>query len=316
MTPYFLPETVKKTLCQVTTVWNQDFSLEQQQYLMYYDLPILNKGQHILGKLQYDELDVAVQAWKPCQSKKTIFLIHGYSDHMGLYANIIRFFLDQQYCVIAFDLPGHGLSTGQPGYIQNFSSYASILEDCLQWVIECEVPTPYVIYGNSTGASAVIDSIGMNQLQSRYPIEALLFAAPLVRLNHWFLIRCARYIIGLFTQTIKKKITKVSNRQYLCQDPLRFHRMPLSWLDALYHWENKIKKSQFMNNLPVLVIQGTADKRVNWRYNIHFLSKYFACLQILYLENETHLLHFSSHEVKKKYLSAIIDWLNQNYEKD
>ncbi len=64
----------------------------------------------------------------------TVFLLHGYLEHSGIYQPIIREILDQGFSVLTYDLPGHGLSDGSPASIQNFDHYQHVLLAVYQYV--------------------------------------------------------------------------------------------------------------------------------------------------------------------------------------
>ena len=68
----------------------------------------------------------AVQVWQQAGAASTLLLVHGYFDHVGLFGHLVRYGLARGNNVVAFDLPGHGLSTGEPALIDEFSLYSRI----------------------------------------------------------------------------------------------------------------------------------------------------------------------------------------------
>jgi alpha-beta hydrolase superfamily lysophospholipase len=58
----------------------------------------------------------------------TVFVLHGYYDHGGLYGKLLRYLLHKGYGVVLFDLPGHGLSSGDRAAITSFTQYTDVLE--------------------------------------------------------------------------------------------------------------------------------------------------------------------------------------------
>ncbi len=86
--------------------------------------------------------------------KGTVFLLHGYLEHSGIYQPIIRELLDQGFSVLTYDLPGHGLSNGSPASIQNFDHYQQVLEAVYRYVnMQLNRPTPWLGIGQSTGGA-------------------------------------------------------------------------------------------------------------------------------------------------------------------
>ncbi len=311
----FSPSLLKESLSDLTVSSNHIGCIEQEKYLDYYGLPQLQDGEYTMGKLNHHAYSIIAQIWKPNHAKKTVFIVHGYTEHMGLCANIIRFFIEQQCCVFIFDLPGHGLSSGDPGHIDDFENYVQILEYCIKWSSNQKLPAPYSVYGISTGGAIVTHSVGMNRLDSRYPIESVILSAPLVRIPFWFLIRFMLNILSLFTHKIKRKLPNMKHcsmsPQIILNDPLQLQYIPLSWLKALYRWEARIKSHPFTIDKPTFIIQGTVDTRVHWRYNLKFLSTRYTSITFCFLENADHLLNIASKSILEQYLLTLSEWLKQ-----
>ncbi|MED5413144.1 MAG: alpha/beta fold hydrolase, partial [Pseudomonadota bacterium] len=84
---------------------------------------------HRMGLLRSYNFDLVCQSF--CTSldkqKGTVFIIHGYFDHTGLYGHLIKHCLQKGLTVISFDLPGHGLSSGDPASIDSFNQYSDAL---------------------------------------------------------------------------------------------------------------------------------------------------------------------------------------------
>src|SRR5438309_892649 len=49
-----------------------------------------------------------------------VLLAHGYLEHAGLNPRAVAYFLGKGWNVAVLDLPGHGLSDGRRGYIEDF----------------------------------------------------------------------------------------------------------------------------------------------------------------------------------------------------
>ena len=84
-------------------------------YRVFYQLDTIDrngKTQHRIGTITSSEYRLVAQYWLPEKAHATVLIVHGYYDHIGLYRHVIRFFLEQGYAVLGFDLPGHGLSSG------------------------------------------------------------------------------------------------------------------------------------------------------------------------------------------------------------
>jgi len=107
-----------------------------QDYLKFYqlDFPSTLSAQHFIGTLQSGEYTIVAQYWLPTlqPAKGTVLVLHGYYDHVGLCQHLIRFILEQGFAVVAYDQPGHGLSSGEQVVIHHFSEYVAVLQQCVQ----------------------------------------------------------------------------------------------------------------------------------------------------------------------------------------
>ena len=92
-----------------------------RRYVAYYGLNFaehLPNLEHGFGYFEAAGHQLSVHAWRPREPRGTVLVCHGYFDHVGLYRHIIGHVLELGYAVLAYDLPGHGLSSGRAGYIR------------------------------------------------------------------------------------------------------------------------------------------------------------------------------------------------------
>lgn len=284
-------------------------------YFRFYSLPsaTYTNINYQLGYIDTPKFRLCTQLWQPSTPIGTIFIVHGYFDHTGLYSHIIRFFLEQSYAVFSFDLPGHGLSSGERASIDNFSDYSSALEHCLAWA-KGKLTAPWLLFGQSTGAAIITNSLLANNIHSNFPITRAILCAPLVRITHWHTIRFFYYLISPFRKTIKRKRTKNSHDEsflsLLAQDPLQPDVISLRWLNALYQWNRIIKKIRTTINVPSFIIQGESDHTVDWHYNLSFLKARCVPAEIIRLPEAQHHLVNESEHIRQHYLNALKMWLN------
>ncbi len=100
------------------------------EYFKFYGLDFdANDVEHVFGTFESGELVLAGHIYKPKKYKATVITAHGYFDHCGQLGHLIKYLLEAVYAVAAFDLPGHGLSTGQRGAIDDFAQYSQVLID-------------------------------------------------------------------------------------------------------------------------------------------------------------------------------------------
>ena len=102
-------------------------------YQRLYALDQLN-SYHWQGVVEVDQYRIHVQIYEPKfaedeqgEVKGSVWLVHGYLEHSGIYQPIIKEILEQGFSVLAFDLPGHGLSNGTVAGIEDFDDYQKVL---------------------------------------------------------------------------------------------------------------------------------------------------------------------------------------------
>ena len=130
-----------------------------RRYVAYYGLNFaeqLPDLEHGFGYFEAAGHQLSVHAWRPRAPRGTVLVCHGYFDHVGLYRHIIGHLLELGYAVLAYDLPGHGLSSGPQAVIDDFRTYRDVLEQCLA-LADNHFPRPWNVIAQSTGGAIVMD---------------------------------------------------------------------------------------------------------------------------------------------------------------
>jgi lysophospholipase len=114
------------------------------------------------------------------EGRGTILWVHGYAEHSGRYLPIIEYLLKRGWHSVAWDLRGHGRSTGRRGYISDIEEYlADLTAVWTHW--HKRIPEPVVLFGHSLG--------GLIALRYRQKYSALwkprltIISAPLIQLK-------------------------------------------------------------------------------------------------------------------------------------
>ncbi|MEZ0614979.1 alpha/beta hydrolase, partial [Pseudomonas sp. Env-44] len=147
----------------------QPLSAEARVYQRFYGLDLAARqvpAVSRLGRLQVDGFEVVAQVWWPPAPVATMFLFHGFYDHMGLYRHVVDWALDQGFVVIACDLPGHGLSSGVRASIDDFAVYQSVVQALFVEAKALQLPQPWHLFGQSTGGAIVVDHLLHHGAQS------------------------------------------------------------------------------------------------------------------------------------------------------
>lgn len=283
---------------------------EELDYRRFYRLDSPLAEQIRLGSMPAAGYRLAVQLWLPPQPRASLLLLHGLYDHMGLYRHLINWALQQNFALLACDLPGHGLSSGPPASIDDFAEYRAALDALLDAAGELQLPRPWHLLGQSTGAAIVLDYLLGGAPRAELGRSILL--APLVRPRAWLRSRAAYHLLRPLRQSIPRRFYANSgDSEYLHfvrhVDPMQAQALPLAWVGALQRWVPRIESAPRSGVSP-LIIQGDADLTVDWQHNLGVLQDKFCNPDVLLLGGARHHLANETAELRQRYL----DYLGQH----
>ncbi|MFV3404851.1 MULTISPECIES: phospholipase BipL [Pseudomonas] len=299
----FHPDLLRSSLSPL--VERQPLPEQGRDYQRFYglDLPVHSW----LGGFQVAGFDLVAQVWLPECPVATLFVLHGYYDHMGLYRHVIDWALVRGYAVISCDLPGHGLSSGERASIEDFALYQQALEGLFEQARQLELPRPWHLCGQSTGGAIVIDHLLHAGEQSPVDGEVILLA-PLVRPRDWHWSKLSYCVLRHFVNGIERRFSENTNDPaflpFLQADPLQPRRLPTAWVGALLKWVKRIEAAPPSMRRP-LIVQGEADGTVDWQHNLQVLKAKFAEPQILMLPEARHHLANELPGIRQRYFDFI-----------
>ncbi|MEO8642232.1 alpha/beta hydrolase [Pseudomonas sp.] len=286
----------------------QPLSLEALAYQRFYGLDFAGRNVRSgLGRFAVDGYDVVSQVWWPERAKATLFLFHGFYDHTGLYRHVIEWALDQDFAVIACDLPGHGLSSGERASIKDFAEYQDTLQKLFAEAQSLDLPQPWHLFGQSTGGAIVIDHV-LNQGASSPAQGQVILLSPLVRPRAWGWSKLSYYLLKPFVKAIARRFSENSNDPdflpFLQADPLQPLRLPTAWVGALARWIKRIEAAPYSMRRP-LIVQGQADMTVDWEHNLEVLRGKFDRPQVLMLPEARHHLANETLALRREYFGFL-----------
>ncbi len=282
-----------------------------EEYCKFYGLDFahLLPVRHCFGSIAADGYDVALHVFIPEDAHGTVFLLHGYYDHVGIYRHPISYFLRRGYVVVTYDQPGHGLSSGARASIDSFVRYQSILSACIS-LCEGSTPAPWHLVAQSMGGAIAMTHL-LTHPETPF-LKSVLFA-PLVRPVGW---RIGRWIHAAGKYLIKEQrrvfVTNSHDEEFLRfireDDVLQHDTLPLQWVTALKKWLVRFEKLPSSQS-EILVIQGTNDHTVDWRYNLPVISQKFPNSEIRYIPDGMHQLVNESERLRDDMFDEIDQFL-------
>lgn len=282
-------------------------------YLSFYGLePLLEKALHQIGTQDIGGFNIVVQTFKPKNPTATVLMVHGYYDHVGLYTNLIDYCLEQNLNVVTFDLPGHGLSSGEPAVIDDFQQYDEVFTHILEQAHKY-FSHPIYAFGQSTGGAIILNYLLKTRNQKELLNKAVLLA-PLVRPVGWQMGFKVATIAQFFIQHIARKITTNPANpvfsDFIRKDPLQAKTLSVKWVNALRRW---LKYWLVLEpiDFPLCVIQGDCDQTVDWQRNQTIIKQKFPKRELHILKDAQHALVNDSPQKLTEMFEIISQWLNK-----
>jgi alpha-beta hydrolase superfamily lysophospholipase len=278
----FDPAALREALRPLTPAEPVILTPEEDAYLRHYGIHFVEEfpgSLHHFGSVDSDHHRLAVHLWVPAQAAGTAVVIHGYYDHTGLFRHLIRHLIDRGLAVMSFDLPGHGLSSGDPATIDSFEHYVEAFRAAMA-ALEDHLPRPWHLIGQSTGAAVAMEWLLANGVsRETSPFDGVVLLAPLVRPYLWPLNRMVYEIARRFVRERPRVFrSNTEDTEFLAflrdRDPLQARVLPVQWVTAMIQWRRRFEVYP-RSDLAPLVIQGRADTTVDWRYNLRVIERLF-----------------------------------------
>ncbi|MCX8112117.1 MAG: lysophospholipase [Bacteroidia bacterium] len=120
--------------------------------------------------------------WHPpyASPKGTVIWVHGYAEHSGRYRGIVDYLAQRGWGGVAWDLRGHGRSTGRRGFVTDLEEYLYDLTAIWTHWRE-KIHFPVVLFGHSLGGLIVLRY--SQKYAEVWRPAAILISAPLIQLK-------------------------------------------------------------------------------------------------------------------------------------
>ncbi len=218
-------------------------------------------------KIEEDRL--FLRQWMQNQPVDAVIIVHGIGEHSGRHIPAAEFFYSRGFSVYAFDLPGHGLSSGLRGHIDKFEDYIQILKTVRNLITGMNKNRKIFVLGQSLGALILI-----RYLERYSDIDAAVaISAPLALYNK--VSRCkvlAAHLLNIVNPKIcfldtNVKAEYLTHDRRICReydsDRLVFYQRSV----RLYIGFNKARQCAFKQaakiKIPMLILAGGCDKIIS-----------------------------------------------------
>jgi alpha-beta hydrolase superfamily lysophospholipase len=246
--------------------------------------------------------------------KAAIILIHGHGDHSGGLQNISDCLVRNNYIVYAFDLRGHGQSSGKRGYIRSWNEFRGDLHE-FRKLVELDQPDiPLYIIGHSLGGLITLDYA----IDYSEGVDGIVAIAPGISYEVTILEKLG---ISLMSKVKPDySINKSGSFKLVARDSSKFakyysdvlrHNMVTPGLGrGLIQAISRVEEQQQSLKLPILLQYGLADKITPPNKLRKFLNSVAS--------EEKQAIEYASAKHrpfdemgKKKFLGDLVGWLDQ-----
>lgn len=263
------------------------------------------------------DTELFYQCWQPAgEAVASLAIVHGFGEHSGRYMNVVNHLVPRGYAVYGFDLRGHGRSPGQRGHITAWADYRQDVAAFLRMVAQSGVASTLFLMGHSMGGLIVLDYAlrspdGLRGVIASGPPLGEIGVSPLMVTLSQVLAR----VWPAFSMDTRLDATAISRIPDVVQayrkDPL-VHSMGSARLgtemSATRAWVNAHVREL---RLPLLLIQGSADRLVDPRAGRHFFDFVpNADKERLVYEGACHEVHNDS--CAAQMLADLERWLEQH----
>lgn len=220
------------------------------------------------------------QTWLPAGQKPRamVLLIHGTTEHSGLYAPLAEALVKAGYGAYGLDLQGWGRSQGlgKKGYVKSHDDYVRDVAATLNTLRSRYPSMPLYAAGESLGGTVLL----RGEIDNALRVKGLILAAPGYKPNPGlaglrgpgFLTEFALWAGGIFGSILPSWPTlpsdpgiraticsAVTQKRYL-NDPYVSHNwLPAVYLTAMSDSQPLIEKGLGRIHVPVLIIHGDKD---------------------------------------------------------
>ena len=264
-----------------------------------------------------DGAELFARCWRPTADPVgAICLIHGLGEHSGRYAEIAARYTEAGYAMLAFDLRGHGRSSGPRGHYPSFDAVLDDIGLLLHHARQMWPNNPRALYGHSLGGNLALNYVLRRGADG---LSGVIATSPGLRPG--FAVPAWKTALGQVLYTLWPTFSMpngldragLSRRPEVIQayntDPLVHDHISARFgLDFLRAGEWAIARAENFP-LPLLLMAGSADRLVSTAAIAEFAEKagprcVFKRWDGLY--HETH-----NEPEREQVIQFALAWLNQ-----
>jgi acylglycerol lipase len=260
--------------------------------------------------------------------KYWIIMTHGIGEHSGRHQHVATYF-SQFANVCLYDLRGHGKSSGERAYVNDFFSYSRDLMGIISYLKEEFKMMHFILYGHSMGGLITCDFIQNHKLlksdlikkeQGFYPAMVFL-SAPAVQPAGWvgsLVKKVPQYWLNLLAGLNRStKVPGLVDIFYLShdvrvfedylKDPLNSTKLHTKLLLQLVKRARIVFSRPLAVECKVHVVVGTKDRLVNHKDIIDYFHRFEPDAELHVIDEGYHELHNEVERIRVKHTNVLLE---------
>ncbi len=258
--------------------------------------------------------------------KHWIIMTHGIGEHSGRHHHIATFF-SQFANVCIYDLRGHGKSSGERAYVNDFFSFSKDLMVILNFLKTEFKMSHFILYGHSMGALITCDFIqnykhinsNIISLEDGFYPQMIFLSNPAVEPAGWtgaLVKKIPQYWLNVLASF--NRSTKVAGlidifylshdvrvfEDYL-KDPLNSTKLHTKLLLQVVRRARIVFSRPLGAECKVHVVVGTKDRLVSHKGAIDYFHRLEPKAEVHVVDEGYHELHNEVERIKAKYINIL-----------
>ncbi len=262
-----------------------------------------------------DGLELFTREWTIADPKACVVMTHGFGEHSGRYAHVGEAFNRAGFSAYAYDLRGHGQSSGPRGHTPSHEHFLDDLSRVITRVKQVTPNKPLIAYGHSMGGNITLAYV----LQRPAGFHACTASAPWIKRaveGPAWQLALARLMSGIapsFSQTTPSLQGMLSRDPAVDQanaaDPLCHSTMSARLFMSMSGAADMLLAQAASFKTPLLMTHGSADPVISVEGSRAFFEACGAADKTLNVtEGGLHELH--NDLGREDYLHTMTAWMD------
>mgnify|MGYP000079446289 CR=1 FL=1 len=244
-----------------------------------------------------------------------VCLVHGLGEYSGRYVHVADRLTKAGYAICAFDLRGHGKSSGPRGHTPSYEALMQDISSLLETANKKFPQLPFFLYGHSLGGNLVLNHV----LRCQPHLKGVIATAPWLRLA--FESPASKIALGKMTNCIWPSFSQKSGLDTNAlshdleavhsyeNDPMVHDRISARMFISVYQAGQWALEHASEFSLPLLLMHGGADKIISVEAGREFSGKIKENCTLRIWDGLYHEIH--NEPEKEKVFKFLIDWLDK-----